>query len=390
MSSATSALEAYITEQNARARSKPATAGIYIYSNDDRTSPFVKKVLGRGDPAGNRYFSHLSDAIMEALDVPPAVLILDVHVADGLLHAHVERLRTAAECRDMAILIRTQTLSEADVLSLISLEVNHIALTFSPLTPILQEIDQLLAMPQRRGRISNVVAVLGTKIGARLSGTTDAAMPDSLLNKFERHYGFSLRAHDVPRQRSSSTWGFIPVSNDAIAVFAVHITANALNARRHAKRANALLTAPGFEAASPAATLGYLRDHLGPFLLPNEQIQAAYLTFDRKSRAARFAGAHGAIAFGPQPKPSLLPPTGAAITATTTAEITEVPLTLPGRGGFVLPFAASATSLAASLAADTDLPPGADAARLAQSLRRDTAWLTIEFSAPKDAHHATA
>ena len=371
MSPPTPGLEALIAAQNRVPPNRAATAGVYVYSQDDRTTPFIKKVMGRGDPAGNRYFSRLSDAIMEALDVPPQVLVLDLHMTDDLLHAHLERVRTAAECHDTAILIRTRALAETDVLSFISLEVNHIALTFSPISPVLKEIDQLLATPKRRTRISNVVAVLGTRIGSRLTAEAETTLPDSLLNKFQRHYGFTLRTHDAPRLRGCATWGFIPVTNDVVAIFNVHVAANALNARRHAKRASALLMAHGFDAASPAGAVDYLRDHLAPYLLPGEHFQASYLTYDRTCGHGRFAGPHGALRVTADGRHTIVPPTGAAISATVMADTGDVPLNLDAGGGLILPVQAPAAGLPAG--EGLPLSPG-----LPVALRRDTAWLAVE------------
>ncbi len=389
MSPAATSLEALIAAQGQGNPGRALSPGIYIYSQDDRTAPFVKKVMGRGDLAGNRFFSRLSDVIMETLDVPPRVLVLDLHATDDLLHAHLERVRTAPECHDMAILVRTRALAETDVLSFISLEVNHIALTFSPISPVLKEIDQLLATPKRRARISNVVAVLGTRIGSRLTAETDKAMPDTLLHKFQRHYGFTLRTHDVPRLRGSTTWGFIPVTNDVVAIFNVYVAANALNARRQAKRANALLMSHGFDAAAPAGAINYLRDYLSPYLLPGEHFQAAYLTYDRRSGHVRFAGAQGCVRVAADGRHAIVPATGAAISAVAMADTNDVPLNLDPTGSLILPVQTAAGALPAGdgVLATPGLP---------LPLRRDTAWLAVEFSrgasesTARDAVRATA
>ena len=361
-------LDALIAEQNQPGAPRAPVAGIYIYSQDERTTGFVKKVLDCGDPARNRYFSRLGDAIMEALDVPPQILVLDVHATDPLLHAHLERVRTTAECRGVAIVVRTHALAETDILSFISLEVNHIALALNPTAAVIKEIEQLLATPKRRARISNVVAVLGTRIGARLLAETESAMPDALLNRFQRHYGFTLRTHDVPQLRGSTTWGFIPVSNDSVALFVVHVAANTLSARRQAKRANALLTSHGFDTAAPAAAIGHLRHHLAPYLLPDEQVQASYLTYNRASGQARFYGTLGALCLADSGRPTAVSATGAAISAQAAPETAEAPLRLNSGGSLILPIHAAATGL---LGGGNTGPDG---------LRRDAAWLAIDFA----------
>ena len=372
MSTPSRRLDALFAAQNQASSQRAEAPGIYIYSQDDRGSPFVTNVMERDDPFRNRYFSYLSDAIMEALDVPPQVLVLDVHEIDALLHTHLERVRTAPECRDIAIVIRTRALAETDVLSFISLEVNHIALALSPTAAVLKEIDQLLASPKRRTRISNVVAVLGTRIGSRLSAEAESSMPGALLTKFQRHYGFTLRTHDVPRLGGCATWGFIPVTNDTVAIFSVHVTANTLSARRQAKRANALMMSHGFDAAAPAGAVNYLRDHLAPYLLPGESAQASYLVYNRTSGQACFAGGHGAVRLSDGGRPVTVPATGIAISAQTgthaQTDTHDMALDLRAGGGLVLPVQAAAADLLAGAATGLD------------ALRRDTAWLAIDFS----------
>ncbi len=358
-------LEALVAAHNRDGATRAPKAVIYVYSQDDRASAFIKAVMEHDDLTRNRYFSRLSDAIMEALDVPPQVLVLDVHETDDLLHTHLERVRTTPECRDTAIVVRTRALSETDVLSFISLEVNHIALALSPTAAVLKEIDQLLASPKRRSRISNVVAVLGTRVGSRLSAEAESPVPGALLTKFQRHYGFTLRTHDVPRLGGCATWGFIPVSNDKVAIFSVHVTANTLSARRQAKRANALLMSHGFDTASPAAAVNHLRDHLAPYLLPAETVQASYLVYDRQSRQATFAGGQGAIRVPQGGRAVAVPATGVAISAQAQADMREAPLDLRAGGSLVLPVQTAATDL-------VNGNNGLD-------LRRDTAWLAVDF-----------
>ncbi|MDC7685261.1 hypothetical protein PQU92_18410 [Asticcacaulis sp. BYS171W] len=271
---------------------------IYAFSESYRNSPFLRATISLGERDKNIVFNTLNECMLEAMDLPPKVLVFDVNSITPILCAHIQRLRANDETLNTAVVVRSAQIEERQLLDLLALDVNHIGLAQGRDRATLDEIAALLRVSKRYCHVSPAVANLRAKVRDRLTTPPAFSMSESLLRKCEMHYEFQVEAHIASVDRGVPVWGYVPIDDDKIAIFAAFAAGNVLAARKQCQRVQSILTESTFNTASPLAAIDHLRTTIAAFGSGNNPLDIAYIVLDRSTRLATCATTCESILIG--------------------------------------------------------------------------------------------
>ena len=243
-----------------------------------------------------RLFTTLREAVSEALDALPRLLIFDVNTIESDLLIQLGRLRSDPEAAAMKVFVRAQHLDEASLVALYEREVDDVALGLISDDKFMARVEDLL---ERTGPASCTapVSVLRDKVEARLAPQIAGASFVDLRNRIARHYGLALRLAMPPSVwPSEPALGLVPTGDTTVCLYFAQFYGNRLAAEANTRRLHSLMRGLDLARLDPAATLDALQGQFEGLMNHGSLANVACAMIDTQAASLIIAGATGIAA----------------------------------------------------------------------------------------------